>query len=128
MSWRSNISSEGNSNCCYISDAWTNVETKEALSTQISILQKTSSGRLLIDSRKRSGAEMETLTHYSPMMLFHTAWKYQKTFRFSDVFRGHRKATSGCNGLRTSSINRILLWKLSIQNCTMECITKNWRN
>ena len=22
-----------------------------------------------------------------------------KTFRFSDVFRGYRKATSGCNGL-----------------------------
>ena len=26
-------------------------------------------------------------------------WKHQKTFMFSDVFRGYRKATPGCNGL-----------------------------
>ena len=40
-----------------------------------------------------------TLTHYSPVLLFYTPWKHQKTFRFSDVFRGYRKATPGCNGL-----------------------------
>ena len=39
------------------------------------------------------------LTDYSPVLLFGTPWKHQKTFRFSDVFRGYRKATSGCNGL-----------------------------
>ena len=32
------------------------------------------------------------------MFLFYTSWK-QKTFRFSDVFRGCRKATQGCYGL-----------------------------
>ena len=40
-----------------------------------------------------------TLTHYSPVLLFYTPWKHQKTFRFSDVFRGCRKATAGCNSL-----------------------------
>ena len=41
------------------------------------------------------------LTHYySPLLLFYTRWKHQKTFRFSDVFRGYRKTTLGCNGLR----------------------------
>ena len=39
------------------------------------------------------------LTHYSPMLLFYTPWKHKKTFRFSDVFRGYIKATTGCNGL-----------------------------
>ena len=34
------------------------------------------------------------------MLLFYTPWKHQKTFSFSDVFRGYRKATPGCNGLR----------------------------
>ena len=31
------------------------------------------------------------LTHYSLVLLFYTPWKYQKTFRFLDVFRGYRK-------------------------------------
>ena len=39
------------------------------------------------------------LTHYSPVLLFYIPWKHQKTLRFSDVFRGYRKATPGCNGL-----------------------------
>ena len=39
------------------------------------------------------------LTHYSPVLLTYTPWKYQKIFRSSDVFRGCRKATPGCNGL-----------------------------
>ena len=33
-----------------------------------------------------------TLIHYSPVLLFYT-------LRFSDVFRGYKKATPGCNGL-----------------------------
>ena len=40
------------------------------------------------------------LTHYSQVLLFDTPWKHQKNFRFSDVFRGYRKATPGCNRLR----------------------------
>ena len=32
------------------------------------------------------------------MLLFYTHWKHQKTFWFS-VFKGYRKARSGCNGL-----------------------------
>ena len=39
------------------------------------------------------------LTHYSPVLLSYIPWKHQKTFRFSDVFRGYRKATPGRNGL-----------------------------
>ena len=39
------------------------------------------------------------LTHYSPVLLFYMHWKYQNTFRFSDVFRGYRKATPGFNWL-----------------------------
>ena len=41
-----------------------------------------------------------SLTHYSPVLLFYNPWKHQKIFRFSDVFRGYRKTTPGCNGLR----------------------------
>ena len=44
-------------------------------------------------------AKICNLTHYSPVLLFFTPWKYQKTFTFSDIFRGYRKATPGCNGL-----------------------------
>ena len=40
------------------------------------------------------------LTNCSPVLLFYTRWKHQKTFRFSDVFRGYRKATLGCDGLK----------------------------
>ena len=42
------------------------------------------------------------LTHYSPVLLFYTHWKDQKTSRFSDVFRGYRKATPGRNGFGIS--------------------------
>ena len=41
-----------------------------------------------------------TLTHYSPVLLFYTPWKHQKTLRFFYVFRGHRKTTPGCNGVK----------------------------
>ena len=40
------------------------------------------------------------LTHHSPVLLFCTPWKHQKTFRFY-VFRRYRKATLGCNGLNS---------------------------
>ena len=33
------------------------------------------------------------------MYPFSTSWKHQKTLRFSDVFRGHRKSALGTNGL-----------------------------
>ena len=44
------------------------------------------------------------LTHYSPVLLFYIPWKHLKTFRFSDVFRGYRKATTGCNGLNKKKV------------------------
>ena len=43
------------------------------------------------------------ITHYSLVLLFYIPWKHQKKFRFSDVFRRYRKATPGCNGLRSGS-------------------------
>ena len=49
------------------------------------------------------------LTHYSPVLLFYTPWKHQKTFTFSDVFWGYWKATLGWNGLNSS-------WKYSWEN------------
>ena len=45
------------------------------------------------------------LTHYSPLLLFYAPWKYQKAFRFSDVFRGYGKATPGRNGLKLNSFH-----------------------
>ena len=47
------------------------------------------------------------------MLLFYTPWKHQKTFRFSDVFRGYRKATPGCNGLSETYMK--LIWILQLQ-------------
>ena len=45
------------------------------------------------------------LTHYSPVLLFYTHWKYQITFRFSDVFSGYRKATPGFNCLTLTCLS-----------------------
>ena len=40
------------------------------------------------------------------MLLFYTRWNHQKTYRFSDLLRGYRRATPGCNGLTNSSGKR----------------------
>ena len=39
------------------------------------------------------------LIHCSSLLLFYTPWIHQKTWRFSNVFRGYKKETPGCNGL-----------------------------
>ena len=39
------------------------------------------------------------LTHFSPVLLFYTPWKHQKTVETSDACRGYRKATPDCSGL-----------------------------
>ena len=57
------------------------------------------SGYLSILFRNRPKISLLILTHYSPVLLFYTPWKHQKTFRFSGVFRGYRKATPVCYGL-----------------------------
>ena len=77
------------------------------------------------------------LTHCSPVLLFYTASKYQKTFRFSDVFKGYRKATTGCNGLKIMlhcssfiyQYNRLSetqfekkLWKTQQVNVILTCL------
>ena len=46
------------------------------------------------------------------MLLFYNPWKHHKTFRFSDVFRGYRKATPGCNGLRKKTVQCHLVFIL----------------
>ena len=56
---------------------------------------KLSSARIPIENSFRR------LTHYSPVLLFYIPWKHQKSFGFSDVFRGYRKANPGCNELKT---------------------------
>ena len=50
------------------------------------------------------------------MLLFYTPWKHQKTFRFSDIFRGYRKATPGCNGLNSYHIScvKVTKWDIAI--------------
>ena len=81
------------------------------------------------------------LTHYSPVFLFYTPWKYQKTLRFSDVFRGYRKATRGCNGLNKELKEREkdgyqvleILEELkndftcNVSRCENNCTTKKFR-
>ena len=53
--------------------------------------------------------------HYSPVLLFYTPWKHQKTLKFSDVLRGYIKATPGCNGLKPIVVH----WPFSI-NCYLK--------
>ena len=61
------------------------------------------------------------LTHYSPVLLFNTPWKHQKTFRFSDVFRGYRKVTPGCNGLKAKLSTLLRVWlKNEWKNCQFQ--------
>ena len=61
-----------------------------------------------------------SLLHYSPVLLFYNPLKHLKNFRFSEVFRGYRKATPGLNGLRCNQYlfvyeyfkYKTLQWKL----------------
>ena len=41
----------------------------------------------------QENAKKCSLTHFSPVSHFYTPWKRQKTFGFSDVFRGYRNVT-----------------------------------
>ena len=59
------------------------------------------------------------LTHYSPVLLFYTLWKHQKTFRFPGVFRGYRKPTPGCNKLNLICIETLTFWKVAFI-CTLK--------
>ena len=55
---------------------------------------------------------LQEWTHYNPVLLCCTSWKHKKTLRFSNVFRGYRKATPGCNWLNSEEENKIWLqWK-----------------
>ena len=59
------------------------------------------------------------------VLLLYTPWKHQKTFRFSDVFRGYRKAKPGCKGLNKSinleSLKKLLLLLESSWNNAHSC-------
>ena len=48
------------------------------------------------------------LTHCIPVLLFYTNLKHQKTYSFSDFFRGYRKATPGCNGLSHFTLKNLV--------------------
>ena len=48
--------------------------------------------------------QMSNLTHLLPMHTFSTPWKHQKTFRYSDVFKGLRKSALRTNGLTRLSV------------------------
>ena len=43
-----------------------------------------------------------SLNPLQPGVAYYNPLKHQKTFRFSDVFRGYRKTTPVCNGLKPS--------------------------
>ena len=55
----------------------------------------------MLDAHNKSLKEnaIETLTHFCLLLLIYNPRK-QKTFRLSDVFRGYRQATPGCDRLR----------------------------
>ena len=61
--------------------------------------------------------ENASLTHSNPVLLFYTP--YQKTFRFSSVFRGYRKATPGCNGLKKLEETYIEEWLSYVHNLSV---------
>ena len=70
MSHRPDSSSEANSSCCHRSNAWSLLDYRLVSSAYIAISQITSSGRLLMYSRKSLGLRMEpwetpSLTGYS---------------------------------------------------------------
>ena len=56
-----------------------------------------------------------SLILYSPALSFYTPWKHT----FSDVFRGYRKATPGCNGLKLT--NTAWEMKFSIKDFLSKC-------
>ena len=58
--------------------------------------------------------------HYSPVLLFYTPWKHQKTFRFSDVLRGYIKATPGCNGLKPICRSLAIFYQLLFEDMTLK--------
>ena len=67
-----------------------------------------------------------SLIHYSPVLLFHTPWKHLKAFRFSDVSRGHWKATPGCNGLIPLGLTQLQkLLGLDLTNLRILFLLKN---
>ena len=68
----------------------------------------------------RSKMQSKCLTHNSSVLLFYTLYKHQKTFTFSDAFRGHRKATPGCNGLKMTSKHEYIFIKRSQVNAYHE--------
>ena len=53
----------------------------------------------MLESVLWTSALVTKLIHSFPMHPFSVPWKYQKTLRFSDVFRGQRKGALGTNGL-----------------------------
>ena len=59
VSCRSDSSSEANSSCCHISDAWSHLEYRIVSSAQIEVLQIASSERLLMYSKKSVGRNIK---------------------------------------------------------------------
>ena len=67
------------------------------------------------------GKAQTDLTHYSPVLLFDTPWKDQKTFR------GYRKATPGCNGFINRGIDQSDWADLFLdKNINEQIILFNW--
>ena len=62
---------------------------------------------------------------YSPVLLFYTLWEHQKTFRFSDVFSGHRKATPVYHGPSKSKKHSSEIYLGPFQTCPMEHLAKS---
>ena len=54
-----------------------------------------------------------------PIHSFSTLWKYQKTVRFSGVFREYRKSALGTNGLTNQNFSIFY-----ITSTTKNCVTK----
>ena len=79
------------------------------------------------------GKKLKSLTYSSPMRIFSTYWKNQKTLRFSDVFRACKKGALGTNGLKKkhseSSHIKWLVFRSSHLRCSIsKCVLKNFVN
>ena len=63
-----------------------------------------------------------------PCVAFLYPWKHKKTFRFSDVFKGYRKATPGCNGLKPllNSTKSFIMFDKGLNTLPMMTVARCW--
>ena len=99
------------------------VQHKKITAHQLSLMHHVRSQKVIKMKSHKNELWKIKLTHYSPVLLFYTPWKHQKIFRFSDVFRGYRKAMPGCNGLISQFWNNFIIYDLNIKDGHCKILT-----